>query len=220
MGSLVLPVKNLLAEPQLLTDQWLHLDGALPESQVLLRAELKVSHGCSSIFRDTRTIVFIAFPVDSRFQNGGSDQLWDSALCCPRLGIREWSGEVDAFILAAGETADGRRPRLQVCPQMNCMLPSVNQWTVMAVSCSPVWKWIIKQAETVNVTVCGTQWCLESRSYFKDSRCVVLCRGLLPDSKDGVDSYVSLLLLPDKSKNTKKKTAVKKRDHNPEYNER
>lgn len=43
MGSLVLPVKNLLAEPQLVTDQWFHLDGALPESQVLLRAELKVS---------------------------------------------------------------------------------------------------------------------------------------------------------------------------------
>lgn len=42
MGSLVLPVKNLLTEPQLVTDQWFHLDGALPESQVLLRAELKV----------------------------------------------------------------------------------------------------------------------------------------------------------------------------------
>lgn len=39
-------------------------------------------------------------------------------------------------------------------------------------------------------------------------------------SKDGVDSYVSLMLLPDKSKATKKKTAVKKRDLNPEYNER
>lgn len=131
MGSLVLPVKNLLAEPQLLTDQWFHLDGALPESQVLLRAELKVNHGSSSVFRDTRAMVFIAFPVDSRFQNGGSDQLWDSALRC--LGIRELSGEVDAFVLAAGETADGRRPRLQVCPQMNCMLTNVHQWTVMAV---------------------------------------------------------------------------------------
>lgn len=45
-------------------------------------------------------------------------------------------------------------------------------------------------------------------------------RGLLSQSKDGVDSYVSLMLLPDKSKATKKKTAVKKRDLNPEYNER
>lgn len=116
MGSLVLPVKNLLAEPQLFTDQWFHLDGALPESQVLLRAELKVSQGCSSLFNDASatTQVFIASPIDSTYQNGGYDQLWDSALRCPHLGIRKWSGEVDAFVLAGGETADGRRPRLQV----------------------------------------------------------------------------------------------------------
>ncbi|MEQ2262801.1 hypothetical protein XENORESO_021694, partial [Xenotaenia resolanae] len=42
MGSLVLPVKQLLSEPQLVLDQWMHLDGALPESQILLRAELKI----------------------------------------------------------------------------------------------------------------------------------------------------------------------------------
>lgn len=76
------------------------------------------------------------------------------------------------------------------------------------------------QAQTVTVIVWVTQWCLWSRTYFKDCCWLVLCRGLLPQSKDGVDSYVSLLLLPDKSKSTKKKTAVKKRDHNPEYNER
>lgn len=42
MGSLVVPVKELLAEPQLVLDQWFHLDGASPESQILLRTELKV----------------------------------------------------------------------------------------------------------------------------------------------------------------------------------
>lgn len=42
MGSLVVPVRDLLPEPQLVQDQWFHLDGALPESEILLRAELKV----------------------------------------------------------------------------------------------------------------------------------------------------------------------------------
>lgn len=42
MGSLVVPVKELFAEPQLVKDQWFHLDGASTESQILLRAELKV----------------------------------------------------------------------------------------------------------------------------------------------------------------------------------
>ncbi|XP_052329582.1 extended synaptotagmin-1-like isoform X21 [Oncorhynchus keta] len=42
MGSLVVPVRELLSEPDLVLDQWLSLDGASPDSQILLRAELKV----------------------------------------------------------------------------------------------------------------------------------------------------------------------------------
>lgn len=42
MGSLVLSVKQLLAEPQLVLDQWFKLDGASAGSQILLRAELRV----------------------------------------------------------------------------------------------------------------------------------------------------------------------------------
>uniref|UniRef100_A0A669ES99 Extended synaptotagmin-like protein 1b n=1 Tax=Oreochromis niloticus TaxID=8128 RepID=A0A669ES99_ORENI len=42
MGSVVIPIRELLSEPQLVLDQWFHLDGASPESQILLRAELKV----------------------------------------------------------------------------------------------------------------------------------------------------------------------------------
>uniref|UniRef100_A0A7N8Y0H1 Extended synaptotagmin-like protein 1b n=1 Tax=Mastacembelus armatus TaxID=205130 RepID=A0A7N8Y0H1_9TELE len=41
IGSLVVPIRELLSEPELVLDQWFHLDGASPESQVLLRAELK-----------------------------------------------------------------------------------------------------------------------------------------------------------------------------------
>lgn len=42
MGSVVVPVRSLLAKPQLTLDQWFPLDGALSQSQILLRAELKV----------------------------------------------------------------------------------------------------------------------------------------------------------------------------------
>ncbi|KAK6321284.1 hypothetical protein J4Q44_G00082600 [Coregonus suidteri] len=42
MGSLVVPVRELLSQPDLVLDQWLSLDGASPYSQILLRAELKV----------------------------------------------------------------------------------------------------------------------------------------------------------------------------------
>uniref|UniRef100_A0A672S540 Extended synaptotagmin-1-like n=1 Tax=Sinocyclocheilus grahami TaxID=75366 RepID=A0A672S540_SINGR len=42
LGSLVLPARELLDEKDLVLDRWLSLDGAMPESQILLRAELKV----------------------------------------------------------------------------------------------------------------------------------------------------------------------------------
>lgn len=43
MGSLVVPVRELLSEPELVLDRWFHLDGASAYSQILLRAELKVA---------------------------------------------------------------------------------------------------------------------------------------------------------------------------------
>uniref|UniRef100_A0A8C5HET3 Extended synaptotagmin-1-like n=1 Tax=Gouania willdenowi TaxID=441366 RepID=A0A8C5HET3_GOUWI len=121
MGSLVLPVRELLAVPQLVLDQWMHLDGALPESQILMRAELKVQKGkLHSLNKYDFTVAVLLQKKNNSFLS---------------------------FV-------------------------------------SP-----------------GT-------------------RGLLPQGKDAVDSYVSLMLLPDKAKATKRKTAVRRKDLNPEYNER
>uniref|UniRef100_A0A3P9LXD6 Extended synaptotagmin 1 n=2 Tax=Oryzias latipes TaxID=8090 RepID=A0A3P9LXD6_ORYLA len=41
LGSLTLPLKEVLSESGLVLDRWLSLDGALPESQILLRVTLK-----------------------------------------------------------------------------------------------------------------------------------------------------------------------------------
>uniref|UniRef100_A0A669CMM4 Extended synaptotagmin-like protein 1b n=1 Tax=Oreochromis niloticus TaxID=8128 RepID=A0A669CMM4_ORENI len=134
MGSLVVPVKNLLAEPQLVQDQWFHLDGASPESQILLRQMTGLV-----------TAPSYCYPG------------W--TLPCAASGCGSGNGQVKL-----------------------------------------------------------------SLSYASQERKLIVivhaCRGLLSQHKDGVDSYVSLMLLPDKSKATKKKTGVKKRDLNPEFNER
>ncbi|XP_041835986.1 extended synaptotagmin-1 isoform X1 [Melanotaenia boesemani] len=133
MGSLVVTVKELLAAPQLVLDQWFHLDGALPDSQILLRAELKI------------------------LKSKMVDMIGTGTLPCAAPG--PGNGQVKM-----------------------------------------------------------------SLSYATQERKLVVivhaCRALMSQSKDGIDSYVSLMLLPDKSKATKRKTAVKKKDLNPEYNER
>ncbi|KAM7006429.1 extended synaptotagmin-1 [Tautogolabrus adspersus] len=133
MGSLVVPVKELLGEPQLVLDQWFYLDGALPESQILLRVELKI--------------------LESKMV----DMISEETLPCAASGCG--SGKVKLSLSYAS------------------------------------------QERKLSVIVHG-------------------CRGLPSQSKEGVDSYVSLMLLPDKNKASKRKTAVKKRDLNPEYNER
>ncbi|XP_056606142.1 extended synaptotagmin-1 isoform X1 [Triplophysa dalaica] len=132
IGSLVLPIRELLTKPELLMDQWLNLDGALPQSQILLRAQLKI--------------------LDSKM----------AAL------VAMGSGPV----LSNKQAATTGQIKISISFQK-------------------------KLAVTIHA-----------------------CRGLVTSSKDGSDTYVSLILLPDKSKATKKKTAVKKKNLNPEYNER
>ncbi|XP_026581384.1 extended synaptotagmin-1-like, partial [Pseudonaja textilis] len=60
--------------------------------------------------------------------------------------------------------------------------------------------------------------------YNMDARKLIViihaCRNLKSNGRDAPDSYVSLILLPDKSRVTKKKTTVRKKTVNPEFNEK
>uniref|UniRef100_G3P3N6 Extended synaptotagmin-like protein 1a n=1 Tax=Gasterosteus aculeatus aculeatus TaxID=481459 RepID=G3P3N6_GASAC len=126
LGSFTIPLREVLFEPGLVLDRWINLDGALPESQILLRATLKV---------------LTSFPLHY---------------------------------------------------QMHCrMAESTNS------------------AGQVKLTPSVTNTC----SLFAH-------RALAACSKDGADPYVSFILLPDKKATTKRRTATKKRDLNPEFNER
>ncbi|KAM6981454.1 extended synaptotagmin-1 [Aplochiton taeniatus] len=135
IGSLVVSIRELLSKPELVLDQWLNLDGASPQSQILLRAQLKI--------------------LDSKMV----DLIDVGALPCTASSGGPGNGQVKLSV-----SYGSKEKRLTI--------------TVHA------------------------------------------CRGLLSSSKDAVDSYVSLMLLPDKSKATKKKTSIKKRNQNPEYNEK
>uniref|UniRef100_A0A8C2JZF1 Extended synaptotagmin-like protein 1b n=1 Tax=Cyprinus carpio TaxID=7962 RepID=A0A8C2JZF1_CYPCA len=127
MGSLVLPIRELLSKPDLLMDQWLDLDGASPKSQILLRAQLKI--------------------LDSKM----------------------------AALLAMGSGPMLRNKQTATTGQIKISLTFQKKLTVIIHACR---------------------------------------------SGDSLDTYVSLILLPDKSKATKRKTSVKKKNLNPEFNER
>uniref|UniRef100_A0A8C4EV28 Extended synaptotagmin-like protein 1a n=1 Tax=Dicentrarchus labrax TaxID=13489 RepID=A0A8C4EV28_DICLA len=134
LGSLTLPLREVLFEPGLVLDRWVNLDGALPESQILLRVMLKVLTIYPAYFLYTVTIL----------QAGDNTNT---------------AGQVK---LTVGYSAEENR---------------------------------------LFITVHS-------------------CRALAACSKDGADPYVSFILLPDKKATTKRRTATKKRDLNPEFNER
>uniref|UniRef100_A0A674AJI5 Extended synaptotagmin-1-like n=1 Tax=Salmo trutta TaxID=8032 RepID=A0A674AJI5_SALTR len=160
MGSLVVPIRELLSEPDLVLDQWLHLDGASPDSQILLRAELKFV-----IVRSHNRLHTLLPPTYSLALNSLLKK-----------------GSIHVMI---------------------SLLYIFNKFLIL-------YLFLLLYHLT--------------RLFFKAMDhvicCVFLYRDLESSSKDGLDSYISLMLLPDKTKATKRKTSVKKRDLNPEYNER
>uniref|UniRef100_A0A672I0M1 Extended synaptotagmin-like protein 1a n=1 Tax=Salarias fasciatus TaxID=181472 RepID=A0A672I0M1_SALFA len=162
LGTLTLPLREVLLEPGLVVDRWLGLDGALPESQILLRANLKV---LPRLHREDRTDH--SFLSWSSVQQEKNKQKNNSNHGCAHLLL---------FCFSIGE----------------------NQSSVGQVKLS-----IGYSAE-------------ESRLYIT----VHSCRALAACSKDGADPYVTFILLPDKKASTKRRTATKKRDLNPEFNER
>ncbi|XP_053499234.1 extended synaptotagmin-1 [Ictalurus furcatus] len=163
LGAVVLPVKDLLKEPGLVLDRWLPLDGALPESEILLRAELKLLH--------------------SKLVEGD--------------GATSGIEEVDHSIASAEtEVAANQELRHRTAPARGGGDAGASGRGQVKLS-------IVYSTEEsrLAITVYG-------------------CRKLPPCSKDGSDPYVSFILQPDKNRSTKRKTSVKKRDLNPEFNER
>uniref|UniRef100_A0A8C1K316 Extended synaptotagmin-like protein 1a n=1 Tax=Cyprinus carpio TaxID=7962 RepID=A0A8C1K316_CYPCA len=136
LGSLVLPVRELLDQKDLVLDRWFSLDEAMPESQILLRAELKV-----------RNHTHIQHVLSSRMH-----------LHSARMNS---TGKAQVKLSVAYLSEENR----------------------------------------LVITVHA-------------------CRNLPSYSKDPPDTYISFILLPDKNRNTKRKTSVKKKSLKPEFNER
>ncbi|KAJ8017031.1 hypothetical protein DPEC_G00013540 [Dallia pectoralis] len=163
LGTLALPLREVLSEQGLVLDRWLGLDGALPESQILLRATLKV--------------------LDTQLAQCRGSVSGD--------GTGETGGDRD-HVIHRRDTEPNLRHR------------------------SPLSQLGDQSPGQVKLQI---GYSLEENRLFIT---VLSCRGLpvCKSAKDGTDPYVSFILLPDKNRTTKRKTNTKKRDLNPEFNER
>lgn len=158
LGSITLPLRQLLSESGLVLDRWFNLGGALPESQILLRVTLKILDTQLAVCRKGESDISIDEVIPK----------WDPS----HLDLKHRS-----TLCLAGENGAGLAGQVKL---------SIGYSTE------------------------------ESRLFIT----VHACRALAPCSKDGADPYVSFVLLPDKKATTKRRTATKKRDLNPDFNER
>ncbi|KAM7079823.1 LOW QUALITY PROTEIN: extended synaptotagmin-1 [Ciconia maguari] len=166
LGTLSLPLPQLLASEGLVLDGWFPLAGGGPGSQILLRAQLgvlvsqQVEGGASSVSPDGGDAAPQPAEVPGEEEHGAG-------------GLRQRLVPAESH----PEPAEGPLGRLQL-----------------------------------------TLW------YHGDERKLVAivhaCRKLRPVSKELPDPYVSLVLLPDRSRSTKRKTSVQKKTLNPDFNER
>uniref|UniRef100_A0A8C7YS67 Extended synaptotagmin-like protein 1a n=1 Tax=Oryzias sinensis TaxID=183150 RepID=A0A8C7YS67_9TELE len=161
LGSLTLPLKEVLSESGLVLDRWLSLDGALPESQILLRVTLKVNlkrNKCNiSVTHEVKLLLSAVLILINCFANIEKVQ--------------------------STHESDIRHDNANTAGQVKLTIGYSTE---------------------------------ENRLFIT----VHSCRGLAPRSKDGADPYVSFILLPDKKATTKRRTTTKRKDLNPEFNER
>lgn len=153
LGTLNLPLREVLIEPGLVLDRWLSLDGALPESQILLRVTLKIL--------DTQLAVCRSGEREEAIPK------WDPS----HLDLRHRAG----FSMITENSNSAGQVKLSIS----------------------------HSAE-------------ENRLFIT----VHSCRALAACSKDGADPYVTFILLPDRKATSKRRTTTKKRDLNPDFNEK
>uniref|UniRef100_A0A8C4Z2S9 Extended synaptotagmin-like protein 1b n=1 Tax=Gadus morhua TaxID=8049 RepID=A0A8C4Z2S9_GADMO len=296
MGSLVLPVRDLLSEPELVLDQWFPLDGASPESQVLLRAELKEERPVE----EERQLAFMKLHPINLYRNGlitcmlhlleaaslvAKDNLmggmrkgksdpyvkvtvgehafkshvvkenlnptWNemyevvlSSQAGQEIHFESYDKDLDAddflgrfvprvmlddvirqqYIDKVVQLQSGQTFRNQAVPSAALLFVHVERAHALPVcerSSAPQWEesffFLVRdpEREMLILKVRRDPHRVMSVGCYIRSNVV----GLSSTGKDSVDSYVSLMLLPDKNKATKRKTAVKKRDLNPEFND-
>uniref|UniRef100_A0A803T1U8 Extended synaptotagmin-1 n=1 Tax=Anolis carolinensis TaxID=28377 RepID=A0A803T1U8_ANOCA len=173
LGSLSLPLTQLLVAEGLVLDQWFQLNNASPTTQILMRVQLGL-------------LVSQHSGVEAFHAVMGEDNEESSLK----------GSETELYIQEDGDSRSMQELR-QRMPHANSNLE---------LSDSPLGQ--------LHLTV----W------YNIDARKLIAiihaCRYWLEKQNDIPDPYVSLILLPDKSRVTKRKTAVRKKTLNPEFNEK
>uniref|UniRef100_A0A8C9R2A7 Extended synaptotagmin 1 n=1 Tax=Scleropages formosus TaxID=113540 RepID=A0A8C9R2A7_SCLFO len=247
LGSLSIPLSRLLTSPELTMDQWFQLDNSGPASRIYINAILRV-RPLHSYLSSNMELIFYAH-TDSLKPLIPSRVAANPSLT-QQHKAQDWRGRGHAqdrtpvhhkapqagLKLQTNQTASTSQTR---CTSVNPGVSGTGAPRFALKEHEPEVPELSHNGHTLTHTVRSPLICLSSvadsaksgwsqvkltlRYSTEENRLVVIvhaCRYLEACSKDGSDPYVSFILQPDKNKTTKRKTSIKKKDLNPEYNER
>uniref|UniRef100_A0A8C5B331 Extended synaptotagmin-like protein 1a n=1 Tax=Gadus morhua TaxID=8049 RepID=A0A8C5B331_GADMO len=246
LGSLTIPLARLLESPGLVLDQWFSLENSGSASRIYIKTILRVLQ--STRLPATRNVYNFSGCefVDQSQQTGASEPRPAHPLCSQGV-LRIHLAEAQNLI--AKDNFMGGMVKGKSDPYVKMKVAGITYRShTIKENLNPVWNELYEVILTqlpgqdiqfelfdkdidqddflgrisepgavagqVKLTIAYSSE--ENRLYIT----VHSCRALAACSKDGADPYVSLLLLPDKKGASKRKTATKKRDLNPEFNER
>uniref|UniRef100_A0A8C7YP93 Extended synaptotagmin-like protein 1a n=1 Tax=Oryzias sinensis TaxID=183150 RepID=A0A8C7YP93_9TELE len=208
LGSLTIPLNRLLETSGLTLDQWFHLENSGTASRIYAKIVLRVKL-CVS---------------ENRLGRNSSCPVLHSGCITNSPG---GSPKLDSQRQLHGRDGEGKERPLQ--PESSGLQIGFKGTRIYFNDCKTLFKKEIKchivicffsvsdNANTAGQVKLTIGYSTEENRLFIT---VHSCRGLAPRSKDGADPYVSFILLPDKKATTKRRTTTKRKDLNPEFNER
>nr|XP_033793079.1 extended synaptotagmin-1 isoform X2 [Geotrypetes seraphini] len=173
LGSLKLPLSQLLTAEDLSLNQWFQLTSSRPSSQVLMMVQLRI----------------LVSQIES----------------------------ADILALSLAASGDPLR-KANIEPEISIPSPD------LGISSNPDLRHRLIPSDRPELTDSPHGHIRLTLHYLDEERKLVIivhsCRKLQATSKESPDPYVNLVLLPDKNRTSKRKTTVKKKTTNPEYNEK
>ncbi|XP_062893376.1 extended synaptotagmin-1 [Mobula hypostoma] len=199
LGTLTISLSELLACKNLTLDKWFQLENSGPNSQILLKVILGIL--VSEHSRELFSVQNTAQGPTSHEVENVSFSASASDECEPKPVSSLVNDPSSHSVASLTSEHNANIPESESASSEQDLRQRTNR--KMDVSESPQIKL------TLQYSVQQERLMLVVHS----------CRNLRLHSKEVPDPYVSLILLPDKNKATKRKTSVKKKTINPEYNE-
>uniref|UniRef100_A0A4W3HDV7 Uncharacterized protein n=1 Tax=Callorhinchus milii TaxID=7868 RepID=A0A4W3HDV7_CALMI len=223
LGTLDIPLYQVLAAPDMTLNQRFQLEHSGPNSLIKMKLVLRVlsieEPNPDSIYQGINALKKVPISIKKK-RSGSKQETPPLALRSSDVAAMPFNGIIDEQL----EREESNRSS-QLANEIKSKVPAQSSSSETSVKRDTTSEFsFINSIHELNDQELHLGEIQLSVHYSTPRHSLVVliqcCRNLIPCSNDGADPYVRAYLLPDKSWSGRKKTQVKKRTLNPQYNEK